>query len=61
MSDIEGFKAGQRVQFVGTFGNADGPMGKIWRVTTRGVWVTFADGHRELSHPEDLRIVIPTD
>lgn len=56
----EDFKAkftGKRVKFVGMFGNADGPTGKVWRVTSRGVWVTFADGHREQLHPEDLRII----
>lgn len=64
MSSTEDFKAmftGRRVQYVGTFGNADGPTGKVWRVTAHGVWVTFADGHRELFHPEDLRIVVAVD
>jgi hypothetical protein len=49
--------AGRRVQFVGMFGNTDGPVGKVWRVTNRGVWVTFPDGHREQLHPEDIRVV----
>ncbi|MCX2747162.1 hypothetical protein OOZ51_04950 [Arthrobacter sp. MI7-26] len=53
--------AGKRVQFIGPMGNTDGPTGKVWRVTTRGIWVTFADGHRELLHPEDLQIVVPAD
>jgi len=51
------FTAGQRVRFVGTFGNADGPTGKVWRVTAYGVWVTFPDG-RQLMHPEDIAVVV---
>lgn len=56
----EDFKAkfnGRTVQFIGMYGNADGPTGKVWRVTNRGVWVTLANGHREQFHPEDLRII----
>lgn len=48
---------GKRVQFIGMFGNAAGPVGKVWRVTNRGVWVTLADGRREQFHPEDLRVI----
>lgn len=48
---------GKRVKFVGMFGNAEGLTGKVYRVTSRGVWVTYADGRREQHHPEDLRIV----
>jgi hypothetical protein len=48
---------GRHVQFVGMFGTTDGPIGKVWRVTNRGVWVTFPDGHREQLHPEDIRVV----
>ncbi|MET4588846.1 hypothetical protein [Arthrobacter sp. 754] len=48
--------AGKRVQFVGMMGNTDGPVGKVWRVTRYGVWVTFEDGHREQLHPEDIRV-----
>jgi len=53
------FTNGQRVRFVGTFGNAAGPTGKVWRVTAAGVWVTFPpeDGGRQLVHPEDIRPV----
>lgn len=43
-SSVEDFKAkfaGQRVKFVGMFGNTDGPVAKVWRVTSRGVCVTF--------------------
>jgi len=49
--------AGKRVQFVGMHGTTDGPIGKVWRVTARGVWVTFPDGHREQLHPEDIRVI----
>jgi hypothetical protein len=60
MSTVEDFKTkftGKRVQFVGMFGNANGSIGKVWRVTSRGVWVTYPDGHREQHHPEDIRVV----
>lgn len=49
--------SGKRVQFVGMSGNADGPTGKVWRVTKYGVWVTFADGYREQLHPDGLRVI----
>ena len=49
--------AGKRVQFVGMFGKTDGPVGKVWRVTSGGVWVTFADGSRQQLHPEGLRVI----
>jgi hypothetical protein len=48
---------GRRVQFVGMFGNAAGPVGKVWRVTNRGVWVTLPDGTRQQWHPEDIRVI----
>ena len=48
---------GKRVQYVGMFGNAAGPVGKVWRVTSRGVWVTLSDGSRQQWHPEDIRTV----
>lgn len=48
---------GRRVQFVGMMGNTAGPVGKVWRVTSGGVWVTFPDGHREQLHPEDIRVI----
>lgn len=59
-SESMAFKAkftGKRVKFVGMSGNADGLTGKVYRVTSRGVWVTYADGHREQHHPEDLQII----
>ena len=48
---------GRRVQYVGMRGTADGPVGKVWRVTTRGVWVTLPDGERQQWHPEDVRVL----
>lgn len=57
LEDMKAMFAGKRVKFVGMFGKTDGPVGKVWRVTNRGVWVTFADGHREQLHPEDIRVV----
>lgn len=49
--------AGKRVQFVGMTGKTDGPIGKVWRVTRYGVWVTFEDGSRQQLHPEGLRVI----
>lgn len=60
MTTAEDFKAkltGKRVQFVGMMGTTDGPVGKVWRVTSSGVWVTLADGTRQQWHPEDVRVV----
>ncbi|WP_181037150.1 hypothetical protein [Arthrobacter sp. 4R501] len=57
LEDMKTQFAGKRVQFVGMMGATDGPKGKVWRVTNRGVWVTFPDGHREQLHPEDLRVI----
>lgn len=57
LDDLKATFTGQRVKFVGMLGKTDGPVGKVWRVTGRGVWVTFEDGHREQLHPEDLRVV----
>lgn len=58
LQDIkEAFPSGQRVQYVGLTGKADGPIGTVWRVTTRGVWVTYPDLGRQQHHPEDLRLV----
>ncbi|WP_028280257.1 hypothetical protein [Arthrobacter sp. H5] len=51
---------GKRVQFVGMFGDTAGPVGpvgKVWRVTSRGVWVTLSDGSRQQWHPEGIRTV----
>lgn len=48
---------GRRVQHVGMFGNSDGPVARVWRVTNHGVWVTMGDGTRQQWHPEDTRVV----
>lgn len=58
--DLEQMKStfgGRRVQYVGMRGATDGPVAKVWRVTSRGVWVTMADGSRQQWHPEDIRPV----
>lgn len=48
---------GRRVKFTGMFNNADGPVGKVWRVTKYGVWVTLQDGTRQQWHPEDVTVM----
>lgn len=58
--DLEQMKAkyaGQRVQFTGMFGDTDGPVAKVWRVTRFGLWVTMADGSRQQWHPESVTVV----
>lgn len=55
--DMKANFAGKRVQYVGMMGNTDGPIGKVWRVTKHGIWVSFPEGHREQLHPEDIRVV----
>lgn len=57
LEEMKATFAGRRVKFIGMTGNVDGPIGKVWRVTNRAVWVTFDDGHREYFHPEDIRVV----
>lgn len=49
--------ARKRVKFTGMFGNADGPVGRVCRVTSRGVWVTWENGTREQCHPDDLTVI----
>lgn len=49
------FRPRQRVRYVGISGAADGPSGRVWRVTKSGVWVTLADGSRTCWHPDDVR------
>lgn len=51
--------AGKRVKFTGMFNNADGPVGKVWRVTSRGIWVTLPDGTRQQWHPDSITVVLP--
>jgi hypothetical protein len=48
---------GKRVKYVGIRGATDGPVGKVWRVTKGGVWVSLADGSRQQWHPEDISVV----
>ncbi|WP_427129315.1 hypothetical protein [Pseudarthrobacter sp. S9] len=57
LQEMKARYAGQRVKFTGMFGNADGPTGKVWRVTNGGVWVTLPDGSRQQWHPEDITVV----
>jgi hypothetical protein len=47
---------GKRVKYVGIRGATDGPVGKVWRVTKGGVWVSLADGSRQQWHPEDISL-----
>lgn len=49
------FRPRQRVRYAGVHGTADGPIGRVWRVTTSGVWVTLTDGSRTCWHPDDVR------
>jgi hypothetical protein len=57
LADLKAKFTGRRVQFIGMTGKTDGPTGKVWRVTSRGVWVTLPDGSRQQWHPEDIRVV----
>lgn len=57
LEDLKATFAGKRVKFVGMFGKTDGPVGKVWRVTNGGVWVTFANGDRQQLHPDGLRVI----
>lgn len=45
---------GDRVRYVGITGRADGPHGRVSRVTKSGVKVRFDDGRIETVHPEDI-------
>jgi hypothetical protein len=49
--------AGKRVKYVGMSGSANGPIGRVWRVTSRGVWVTWENGERQQCHPEGLTVL----
>ncbi|QSZ54503.1 hypothetical protein RI444_07605 [Paenarthrobacter sp. AT5] len=49
--------AGKRVKYVGMSGKTDGPVGRVWRVTSLGVWVTWENGERQQCHPEGLRVI----
>lgn len=51
------FRPRQRVKYVGFAGTYDGSLARVWRVTTRGVWVTLPNGARECWHPDAVRAV----
>lgn len=51
---------GQRVKYVGMFGETDGPTGRVSRVCKAYVKVRWDDGRREDHHPEHLRVVPQT-
>jgi hypothetical protein len=58
--NLEGLKAkfaGKHVKFTGMLGNTDGPVAKVWRVTSKGIWVTMPDGSRQQWHPESVTVV----
>ncbi|MGN7149193.1 hypothetical protein ACTHQ6_09405 [Arthrobacter sp. SAFR-179] len=57
MDQLKAAFAGKRVQYAGMNGTTDRPVGKVWRVTRYGVWVTFDDGSRQQLHPEGLRVI----
>lgn len=51
---------GKHVQYRGMTGKTmDGPIGKVWRVTSRGIWVTLPSGERQQWHAEDCYITRP--
>ena len=39
----------------------DSPVCKVWRVTSRGIWVTMPNGERQQWHPDDCYIAHPND
>lgn len=52
---------GKHVQHRGMSGkNMSGPVGKVWRVTTRGIWVTMPNGERQQWHPDDCHVISAT-
>ncbi|WP_211881286.1 hypothetical protein [Pseudarthrobacter albicanus] len=59
LQELKAKFAGKHVQFTGMFSNVDGPTGKVWRVTTRGIWVTLPDGSRQQWHPDSVTVVLP--
>lgn len=48
---------GQRVKYVGIFGDVDGPTGRVSRVCRGYVKVRWDDGRNDDVHPEDIRAV----
>ncbi|WP_426979241.1 hypothetical protein ACQCSU_08160 [Pseudarthrobacter sp. O4] len=57
LQDMKAKFAGKHVKFLGMFGNTDGPVAKVWRVTNNGVWVTMQDGSRQQWHPDSISVV----
>ena len=57
LQDMKAKFAGKYVQFVGMYGITEGPVGKVWRVTNHGIWVTMPDGSRQQWHPESVNVV----
>lgn len=51
------FTNGQRVKYVGMFGETDGPTGRVIRQYKSGVRVRWDDGNTYSVHPEDIRAV----
>lgn len=52
---------GKNVQHGGMNGpSPDSPTAKVWRVTSRGIWVTMPNGERQQWHPDDCYITHPT-
>lgn len=51
----EQWQTGDRVRYVGISGRADGPHGRVSRVTKSGVKVRWDYGRIETVHPEDIR------
>lgn len=44
----------QNVRYIGVHGTADGPIGRVVRITKSGVWVVTDNGRRECWHPDDV-------
>ncbi|MBE5426644.1 hypothetical protein [Mycobacteroides abscessus] len=51
------FTNGQRVKYVGMFGETDGPTGRVVRQYKSGVRVRWDSGAVDTVHPEDVRAV----
>lgn len=57
MSADNALSTGQRVKYVGIFGDADGPTGRVSRVCRGYVKVRWDDGRCDDVHPEDVAAV----
>lgn len=49
------FNNGQRVKYVGMFGETDGQRGQVIRQYKSGVRVRWDDGRTETVHPQDIQ------